>query len=230
MLLSPRVRTRVLAAHSAGQRAKVAVAPIPSSLRPRDPALVPHTRLRGVRRRHRGRMDRRPHRPRLGRREPDSHQHRPVIDDDLTASMDSELLRHVAAAGPLHGLLNWQRASSTRHSRQRWRVWPARPVMPPCRRDSGQPGVRGIPRASGPRPAGPRHARAVGIVNDEIIAGQRENVPAMYPLRSSPPRASSNLLAALVRRLKRVCAPHANRAQGRPKTGIRLEPGVLNPC
>ena len=39
----------------------------------------------------------------------------PVIDDDLTASMDSELLRHVEAAGPLHGLLNWQRASSTRH-------------------------------------------------------------------------------------------------------------------
>ena len=60
-------------------------------------------------------MDRRPHRPRLGRRKPDSHQHRPVIDDDPTASMDSELLRHVAAAGPLHGLLNWQRASSTRH-------------------------------------------------------------------------------------------------------------------
>jgi hypothetical protein len=58
---------------------------------------------------------------------------------------------------------------------------------------------------------------AVGIVNDEIIAGQRENVPAMYPLRSSPPRASSNLLAALVRRLKRVCAPHANRARDRPK-------------
>lgn len=95
---------------------------------------------------------------------------------------------------------------------------------------TNQPGVRGIPRASGPRPARPCHARAVGIVNDEIIAGQRENVPAMYPLRSSPPRASSNLLAALVRRLKRVCAPHANRARGRPKTGIRLGPGVLNPC
>jgi hypothetical protein len=209
----------------------------------------------------------------------------PVIDDDLTASMDSELLRHVEAAGPLHGplhgLLNWQRAASTRHqlgasrsaapyrwatyvatrsarsgglnaiavswgrhapdrarvgisaighSRQRWRVWPARPVMPPCRRDSGQPGVRGIPRASGPRPACPRHARAVGIVNDEIIAGQRENVPALYPLRSSPPGASSNLLAALVRRLKRVCAPHANRARGRPETGIRLGEGVLNRC
>jgi hypothetical protein len=77
--------------------------------------------------------------------------------------------------------------------------------------------ARGIPRASGPRPACPCHARAVGIVNDEIIAGQRENVPAMYPLRSSPPRASSNLLAALVRRLKRVCAPHADRARGRPK-------------
>lgn len=39
----------------------------------------------------------------------------PVIDDDLTASPDSELLRHVEAAGPLHGLLNWQRAACTRH-------------------------------------------------------------------------------------------------------------------
>jgi hypothetical protein len=97
-------------------------------------------------------------------------------------------------------------------------------------RVAGQPGVRGIPRASPPRPACPRHARAVGIVNDEIIAGQRENVPAMYPLRSSPPRASSNFLVALVRRLKRVRAPHANRGRGRPKTGIRLGPGVLNPC
>ena len=29
--------------------------------------------------------------------------------------MDSELLWHVEAAGPLHGLLNWERAASTRH-------------------------------------------------------------------------------------------------------------------
>ena len=67
-------------------------------------------------------------------------------------------------------------------------------------------------------------------IPSEIIAGQRQNVPAMYPLRSSPPRASSNFLAALVRRLERVRAPRANRARGRSKTGIHLGPGVLNRC
>ncbi len=30
----------------------------------------------------------------------------PVIDDDVTASLDRELLQHIEAAGPLHGLLN----------------------------------------------------------------------------------------------------------------------------
>lgn len=39
----------------------------------------------------------------------------PVIDDSLTASLDRELLRHVEATGPLHGLLNWQRAVCARH-------------------------------------------------------------------------------------------------------------------
>ena len=39
----------------------------------------------------------------------------PVIDDDVTASLDRELLQHVEAAGPLHGLLNWQRAACARH-------------------------------------------------------------------------------------------------------------------
>jgi CHAT domain len=39
----------------------------------------------------------------------------PVIDDDLSASPDSELLRHIEAAGPPHGLLNWQRGACTRH-------------------------------------------------------------------------------------------------------------------
>jgi hypothetical protein len=38
----------------------------------------------------------------------------PVIDDSLTASLDRELLRHVEVAGPLHGLLNWQRAVCAR--------------------------------------------------------------------------------------------------------------------
>jgi hypothetical protein len=38
----------------------------------------------------------------------------PVIDDSLTASLDRELLRHVEATGPLHGLLNWQRAVCAR--------------------------------------------------------------------------------------------------------------------
>ena len=37
-------------------------------------------------------------------------------------------------------------------------------------------------------------------------------------------------LAALVRRLERLSAPRANRIRGRPKTGIRLGQGVLNPC
>jgi len=39
----------------------------------------------------------------------------PVIDDDITASLDRELLQHVEAAGPLHGLLNWQRAACARY-------------------------------------------------------------------------------------------------------------------
>jgi tetratricopeptide (TPR) repeat protein len=38
----------------------------------------------------------------------------PVIDDDTTASLDRELLRYVESAGPLHGLLSWQRAACAR--------------------------------------------------------------------------------------------------------------------
>jgi hypothetical protein len=34
----------------------------------------------------------------------------PVIDDETTARLDRELLQAVEAAGPLHGLLAWQRA------------------------------------------------------------------------------------------------------------------------
>jgi hypothetical protein len=40
-------------------------------------------------------------------------------------------------------------------------------------------------------------------------------------------RASSNFLAALVRRLG-ASVPRAGRVRGRPKTGIRLGQGVLN--
>ncbi|MGH3159363.1 MAG: CHAT domain-containing protein, partial [Streptosporangiaceae bacterium] len=39
----------------------------------------------------------------------------PVIDDNLTASLDSELLQHTQTAGPLHGLLSWQRAMCAQH-------------------------------------------------------------------------------------------------------------------
>jgi len=38
----------------------------------------------------------------------------PVIDDDVTASLDSDLLRRVETDGPLRGLLNWQRATCAR--------------------------------------------------------------------------------------------------------------------
>lgn len=39
----------------------------------------------------------------------------PIIDDAMTASLDRELIRHVESAGPLHGLLSWQRATCARY-------------------------------------------------------------------------------------------------------------------
>jgi CHAT domain len=39
----------------------------------------------------------------------------PVIDDDLAASLDSELLQRTETAGPLHGLLSWQWATCAQH-------------------------------------------------------------------------------------------------------------------
>jgi hypothetical protein len=52
----------------------------------------------------------------------------------------------------------------------------------------------------------------------------------VWPADGASPDAPSNFLAALVRRLERVCAPRANRARDLPEAGIRLGPGVLNPC
>ena len=39
----------------------------------------------------------------------------PVIDDDATASLDRELIRYVESAGPVRGLLSWQRAACSRY-------------------------------------------------------------------------------------------------------------------
>ena len=50
------------------------------------------------------------------------------------------------------------------------------------------------------------------------------------PADSTPSSASSNFLAALVRRLERIRAPRANRVRGQPKTVIHLGQGVLNSC
>jgi hypothetical protein len=39
----------------------------------------------------------------------------PVIDDDLTATLEGQLLQYVEAAGPVRGLLSWQRALCVQH-------------------------------------------------------------------------------------------------------------------
>jgi hypothetical protein len=60
-------------------------------------------------------------------------------------------------------------------------VWPVRPVTPPCRHDSGQPGFPGHSPASGPCAARPcAIAARAGALAGAILAGQRENVPPMY--------------------------------------------------
>lgn len=87
----------------------------------------------------------------------------------------------------------------------------------------------------GPRAAYPRAtARTGGHPEIGIGAGQWVNIPGMYLRHPASEQhaagVSSNFLAALGRRLERICAPRANRAQGRPKPGMGLGRGVLNPC
>ncbi len=79
------------------------------------PPRVPRTRLRRIRRLDRRRMDRRANRSRMGGASEIAASTVPVIDDDMTASLDWELLQHVESVGPLHGLLRWQRSASARY-------------------------------------------------------------------------------------------------------------------
>jgi hypothetical protein len=96
-------------------------------------------------------------------------------------------------------------------------------------------GFPGIARASGPCAARPRVAGCSGECSGRrIMAGQRTNIPRMYLHRLTRQHCDAEdvlqLPGALVRRLERLSAPRANRIRGRPKTGIRLGQGVLNPC
>jgi hypothetical protein len=55
-------------------------------------------------------------------------------------------------------------------------------------------------------------------------------VPAGTACEQCSVGASSNFLAALVRKLESIRAALDNRAQGRAEIGIHLGQGVLNPC
>jgi hypothetical protein len=80
-----------------------------------------------------------------------------------------------------------------------------RSITPPCRRDSGQPGVSHSPgRPARVRPVRALLAARAGVLADGIMAGQDENIPPMYLRRSA--------------------------CTGRTETVIPLEQPVLDPC
>ena len=95
------------------------------ALSPRHPALVPHTRLRRVRSRYRGRVDRHPHRPRLGWREPDRHQHRP------RHRRQPDRIPGPGAAPARRGRWPAPRPAQLAASRMRHGAGPAHPRRPP---------------------------------------------------------------------------------------------------
>jgi hypothetical protein len=103
-----------------------------------------------------------------------------------------------------------------------------RPVTPPCRHDSGQPGVPAFPGC----PTRVRPVRAplpprAGALADGIQAAQCQNAPPIYLRRSSLPSRHPLLGSRCdLAGVRTTLEPDA----GRTETDIHLGQGVLNPC